>query len=110
MIAMVKCPICEMDVSPEEYPSHFDAHQREVSGMKSTVPVRSGLERMRRWASARDFESLLKEGMEVLLDLGAYNPRRGSVYNGIAISILSGYKDRWDDARNALARAIEDLG
>ncbi len=107
---MVKCPVCGVNVSFDEYSSHYDSHGRAGSVReKSAIEISRGLERMKQWASARDFESLLKEGMEVLLDLGAYDPRRGSVYNGIAISIISAYNDHWDDARNSLARAIEDL-
>ena len=28
MIRMVKCPVCGMDVSPEEYGAHYDSHGR----------------------------------------------------------------------------------
>ena len=106
---MVKCPTCGMDVPANEYSGHWDSHQRERRGGKSTDTIKRGLERMDRWAVSRSFESMLKEGMEVLLDLGAYDPTRGSIYNSIAVAILSGYKDRWAEARSFIAKAIEDL-
>ena len=131
MSGMVKCPICGMDVSPEEYGGHYDSHGRggkwgrfapgRISpGVVEDVEkrkqyIRKLLGDMRSSVVKRDFEGMLKAGVEASVELGKRFPENGSgwalygapVYNSIVISLLSGYKSDWDTAIRFVDQAVE---
>ena len=58
------------------------------------------------FSAKRDFESMLKAGMEALVEVGRIYPSEVSwsaaggaaLYNSIAISLLSAYTSDWDKA------------
>ena len=116
---MVKCPICGLDDSPEEYVAHYDSH-----GVGARVEVGEELDNllqaMGRGVKARDFDYFVKAGMEALVELGIliglkntleYTVEaRSGVYNNLAIAILSAHMGDWEEARKFLNKAIYELG
>ena len=135
MIEMVKCPVCGAEVSPEEYLAHYDSHaegerrrpsetgvSREAEYLKKERErkvqyLRKNLDDMRSFSARRDFESMLKVGMEALVEVGRIYPSEVSwsaaggaaIYNTIAISLLSAYKSDWDKAIKFVDTAIRYL-
>ena len=116
---MVKCPICGLDVSPEEYVAHYDSHGVGVR-VEGEEKLGNLLQAMGRGVKARDFDYFVKAGMEALVELGIliglkntleYTVEaRSGVYNNLAIAMLSAHTGDWEEARKFLNKAIYELG
>jgi len=113
---MVRCPWCGKEVSAEEYPRHHDACTKRTQATRA-VPLSaymlvSPLTRMKETVQRRDFDTLLRQGMEVLVDIGKFYEMAGitvleTLYNNVAIALLSAYKGDWATAENFIQKAIE---
>jgi len=71
------------------------------------------LTRMKKILKLRDFEALLKEGMEVLVDIGKYYEMAAIIglevfYNNVAIALLSACKGDWGTAESFIQKAIDE--
>lgn len=133
---MVSCLKCGQEIPPSEYSSHYascvgGARWERVSperispetwktlreADKRKAAIRGLLDDMRSSTARRDFESMLRAGMEALVEVGRAFPSEtswaasgASVYNSIAISLLSAYKSDWDTATRFATQAVEDTG
>lgn len=123
MVKMVKCPVCGLEVSLDEYMGHYDSHGRGGSGggLGETDKIRLSakrlLEDMLQAVDRKDFESLLKGGIEATALTGrfyhsevAWSGFGGAViYNDLAIALLSAYKGDWSSARRFVNDALKTV-
>jgi len=113
---VVKCPWCGKDIPAEEYGKHYETCPKRTQATRA-VPLSaymlvSPLTRMKETVQRRDFDTLLRQGMEVLVDIGKFYEMAGiigleALYNNVAIALLSAYKGDWGAAENFIQKAIE---
>jgi len=113
---MVKCPYCGEEVSPEEYIGHVSKH--EAGALKSMGGERTQLKRylddMKKALVRRDVDTLMRAGMEGLVEVGRLYEQKGfrgfgPIYNGITIAVLSANKGDWAYVESSINGAIRDL-
>jgi len=120
------CPFCKAEVSPyAEGASWKRVSPEQISpeawkvlreADKGKLVIRKLLDDVRSFIVKRDFESMLRAGMEALVEIGRLFPSEASwaasgasVYNSIAISLLSAHNSEWDYATRFITKAIEAI-
>jgi len=103
------CPKCGVMYKGEHSCTSPSAKVKPLSSYMLVAP----LTRMKETLKMRHFPAFLKEGMEILVEIGKFYETVGiirleSLFNNVAISLLSAYEGDWDDAETFIQKAIED--
>lgn len=108
----IECPKCGVLYQGEHTCQKDRSKGRGEVKPSSSYMLVAPLTRMKEILRGRDFEDFLKEGMEVLVDIGKFYEMAGiigleALFNNVAIALLSAYKGDWTTAETFIQKAIE---